>query len=103
MTSSFLSQAEIPIDHSQKQILLHPSSPPTTIQWSPPSPSFTQPLLAVGHAQGLSIYKCKNEVDTSDTLDKAEAFRKRYFTPHSIVLGADCFEGGRWSIFVMEL
>jgi hypothetical protein len=34
---------------------------------------------------------------------KPKLFENGALTPHSIVLDADCFEGGRWSIFVMEL
>ena len=75
--ASSLPTPQIPQDHSQKQLLYHLSSPVTTVAWSPPLPSIHENLLAIGHAQGVSIYRQHNDIDTTNTLDKAEAFRKR--------------------------
>ena len=78
MSLSSLPTPQIPLDHSQKQLLYNLSSPATTVSWSPPLPSIHENLLAVGHAQGISIYRQQDDIDTTNTLDRAEAFRKRY-------------------------
>lgn len=80
MSSSSLPPPQIPQDHSQKQLLFHPSSPATTVSWSPPLPSLHQNLLALGHAQGISIFHHVAPSSSSNlsALSRAEAFRKRY-------------------------
>jgi len=77
MSSSSLRTPQIPIDHTQKQLLFHPSSPAATVSWSPPSPSIHTTLLALGHSNGVSIYR-QLPSPSENTLDRAEAFRKRY-------------------------
>jgi hypothetical protein len=87
---------QIPLDHSHKQLVFHLSSPATTVCWSPPSPQIHENLLAVGHAQGVSIYRQVNELDADNALDRAEAFRKRYSLSYP-----DLTIDGPWNTFVM--
>ena len=80
MSSSSLLQGQIPLDHTQKQLLFPQlASAATTVSWSPPSSTIHGNLLAVGHSQGLSIYRQVDEPPESESTlnDRAEAFRKR--------------------------
>jgi len=104
MASSLPVEAQIPQDHSHKQLLFDLPSPALTVAWSPPSSLLHQSLLAVGHAQGLSLYRqlSQHEQDldsSSHILDRAEAFRLRYRSLRE--LGLIGGEDGVLSIFVM--
>jgi hypothetical protein len=99
MSTSALPTPQIPLDHNHKQLLFQPSCPSSTVSWSPPLPGITSNLLAVGHSQGVSVYRQPDDTEATHTLDRAEAFRKRY----AFVYGWSLIVGGLLNMFVMLL